>query len=712
MSMVDRLAGKGTALRDVQVKRWLPFPGGPIRMKVEPGGTPGGTGSGDQVTLLAWREAKDAALSRFEPVATGTLAAAGARPAPLEPLSGDVVPDPYASGELFHGPAFHYLRELRRGASGASAILDAGAGSVPYGNKHQGLLDAITHAIPHDSLHLWSKEIASDLVAYPYRIPRIDFFGPLPTSGEVRVEVRFAGFSQGGAHGLAEFDAQLIGSDGVLVALRLVEILLPKGPIGMAPREQRIAFLRDRRFVPGVALSEVGAPTFAAAAPFGATSGDPSAPKPRPSDALSPASPRSSRVAAALTTATAAGVKQSDWLPGNVARIYGVPDGAELVAQVAVKDHVAARAFAHPSRVDVDGDGAIATVRPLRRHPVTITRAADRVSVVDAGPAVLDIAPVRQWWDKWFGIGHWPVEDVYYGLIERFIGDVVVADPDAYAAVRGRSCLYLANHQVGVESLLFSVLVSGLSQVSTVTLAKAEHRTTWLGKLIQHSFTWPGARDPKVITFFDREDKPSLMRIIGEIAAEMQTVGKSAMVHVEGTRSVTCRKPVEKMSSAFIDMAMAVNAPIVPVRFVGALPVEPLETRLEFPVGYGRQDIWLGRPLLPEELASLPLKERKAFVIGAINGLGPSNDDEAPTAPDPAFGQAVADWVARTGASPEHAAVYCTLAARAEVGSPIQQLLDGALSGELVLTESPEDLWLAELARRLFGPNGPRVRVS
>jgi hypothetical protein len=71
-----------------------------------------------------------------------------------------------------------------------------------------------------------------------------------------------------------------------------------------------------------------------------------------------------------------------------------------------------------------------------------------------------------------------------------------------------------------------------LSGVLTVTLAKAEHRTSWLGRLIQHCFSWPGVVDPQVITYFDREDRPSLMRIIGEIAAEMSTTGKSAMVHV------------------------------------------------------------------------------------------------------------------------------------------------------------------------------------
>ena len=41
--------------------------------------------------------------------------------------------DPYASGALFHGPAFQVLRELRMGEAGSSSVLDAGRGQVPFG---------------------------------------------------------------------------------------------------------------------------------------------------------------------------------------------------------------------------------------------------------------------------------------------------------------------------------------------------------------------------------------------------------------------------------------------------------------------------------------------------------------------------------------------------------------------------------------------------
>jgi 1-acyl-sn-glycerol-3-phosphate acyltransferase len=679
MSMVDRMAEAAlaqtgrevTCLENIQLQRWLAFPGGPVRLRTDV------TGNGEtrNVTLLAWRDATDAALSRFEPVATG-LARFGPRvdaPPPFAPLRDAVTTsDPYASGGLFHGPAFQYLTELRVGSNGASAVLYAECGSVPRGHLHQGLLDAATHAIPHDALWQWSAEIPHDQAPYPYRISEMYLHGSLPDTGKVHLEARFAGFD--GGPRFPAMDIQLISVGRVLVSFRLVEILLPKGPIGSASPEARRAFLRDRLYVPGIALSRFDDTT---------------------------------------TRLTGVEVRQSDWLPGNVARIYGVPpSGREnLAAEVAVREHVARRAFVHPSSITVEAGftSARAAMRPLRRHGVHLSVAGDEVAVTDAGPPAQDLTMVRHYWRERIGIGPWPVEDLYYGLIERFVGDVVLVDPEAFARVRGHSCLYLGNHQVGIESLLFSVLISTLSATPAVTLAKAEHKTSWLGWLIAHSFSFPGVSDPNLITFFEREDRESLMKIVNDLGVEMRSGGKSVMVHVEGTRSLACRRPIVKMSSAFIDLALAVGAPIIPVRFVGGLPVAEMEKRLEFPTGFGRQDYWLGRPILPDELAALPYKDRKEVVIAAINGLGPDVMAETPSAPDVAFSAAVNEWIARCGCTPEDAVFFTTLAMLADPGEEVRALCDGARQGKLVVGSGARAEWLARFAEKLFGPHGPQV---
>ncbi|MBI3270542.1 MAG: polyketide synthase dehydratase domain-containing protein [Planctomycetes bacterium] len=684
MSMVDRLAAaaqvhtgeRAVELLDVQARRWLVFPGGPVRLRTEvTGGADDAAGErGVEVVLSAWREGREPTLSRFEPVATGRVrcaaswdAARAAWPA-LSEAESEAVADPYASGALFHGQSFKLVRSLRMGPRGASAILDARPYGVPIGALHQALLDGATHAIPHDELWRWSPDIPRDQVGYPHRIARLRLFAAAPTTGEVRVEVRFGGF-EGDAR-FPAFDIQGIAEGRVWAELRLIEALFPKGTIGTAPREARRAFLRDRRYVPGVGLSSESA---------------------------------------GITRLSAADVRQTDWLPGNVARIYALAlpaGGAAVAEEVAIKEHVARRAFVHPATIDVAADraGAVASVRPLRRHPVRVARDGDVVTVADDGPSVMELSPLRDHWRSWFGLGAWPAEDLYFGLIERFVRDVVISDPAAFAAVRGRSCLYVANHQVGIESVLFSVIVSALSKASTVTLAKAEHRTSWLGRLIQLSFSYPGAKDPRVITHFEREDREALMRIVAELGAEMRAGGRSVMVHVEGTRSLSCRTPVVRMSSAFIDMALGVGAPIVPVRFVGGLPVAELPARLEFPVGGGRQDYWLGRPIHPEALKALPLKDRKQVVLDAINGLGPRHAEESPSPPDPSFEAKVNAWVARTGATPEHATLWSVLDELPAPGSEeTRRLVAGGRAGRLEVPADAPGRWLAELARRLFG---------
>lgn len=649
MSMVDLLAAAARdderliGLRDVRVKGWLVC---------------------DQAVALRCerdeqrvRLVQDTAAGERE-VASATLVVGryGHAPTPLPVVEG-TSPNPYASGSLFHGPAFQLVESLVRSAAGASSILRAD-NAIPSKRLNPGLLDAATHGIPHDDLHAWDERCSPDKVAYPAWIPELELFGPTPTQGQVRCEVRPAGFV--GTPDFPAFEIQLIhrsasldpsGSERVWCRLRLVEACFPKGKLGSAAPLERRAFLRDHACVPGLALSELGPDT---------------------------------------TTLSEPELAASDWLPGTVQGIYGTRE----LAEVAAREHVAAAQHLHPHDVFES--------LPLTRFALDSTREGDRVTVRGDRSGTLDIASIREFWTQWFAHGRWPVEDLYYGLIERFVRRVVLTDPAGFARMKGRSALFLANHQVGVESLVFSILASGLTAVPTVTLAKIEHKSTWLGRLIAHCFAYPGIRDPKLITFFDREDKTSLMRIIAELAAEMRGPGRSVMVHVEGTRALSCTTPVEKMSGAFLDMAIAVGAPVVPVRFVGGLPVAPLEQRIEFPLGMGRQDVYFGSPIEPSELAKLHYGDRKLRVIAAINALGPRNADERPLPGDPAFAAKVEAWQAARGVSHEHATLHEVLLECREPCEQTKTLLAAARASELPEHDDAQR-WLAELARRLLG---------
>jgi len=641
MSMVDLLAQGAcsadpvTSLRDVRVTGWLDFPG-PRTLRTRR--------NAETVRLLAIAADGSESEVACARVSTGEYAS---RPQPFSALPGEESELPYQNGELFHGPAFQVLRSLTRTVEGASSVLDASSG-VPIGRLNPALLDAATHGIPHDRLQLWNESMDPDKVAYPALITEMSFYAATPVNGAVRCEVRPDGFL--GSNDFPAFAVQLITDDGVWCSFRLIESCFPKGTLGGAEPADRMAFLRDRNFVPGLSLSHV--------------EGN----------------------ATVLHDSTVQGV---DWLPGTVAGIYGSSDTVEI----AHKEHIARAHELHP--------GSVPQGLPLHRFELDSQSSEEGVRVTGDGLGSLDLSPLREFWSPWFDRGPWPVEDLYYSLIARFVRRVVVTDPQAFAAVRGRSLLYLGNHQVGVESLLFSIIASALGEVPTVTLAKEEHRTTWLGRLIKHCFTYPGVKDPKVITFFDREDKASLPAILGELATEMSGPGRSVMVHIEGTRSLDCTTPVEKMSGAFLDMAMAVDAPVVPIRFVGGLPRQTLEKRLEFPIGMGQQDIWIGRPILPEQLQSLHYGERKRLVIDSINSLGPAQDEEQPLTGDAEFNARVQAWQEARGISHEHAVLHEVLAEIQEPTEEVARLLAAKSSSSLDTGDSGP--WLSELGRRLLG---------
>jgi 3-hydroxymyristoyl/3-hydroxydecanoyl-(acyl carrier protein) dehydratase/1-acyl-sn-glycerol-3-phosphate acyltransferase len=642
MSMVDLLAQGActadpvTALLDVRVKGWLTFDG-PRTLRTDR--------HGEHVRLVsigADGSETEVATARVQ---TGEY---GRRPRPLPALEAAATELPYETGELFHGPAFQVLESLVRTSMGASSVMRAGS-DVPPGRLSPVLLDGATHGIPHDQLHTWDARLSPDKVAYPAFVPEMHFFGPTPTGGTVRCEVRPDGTM--GSADFPAFQVQIIGDAGVWCSFRLVEACFDKGVIGRASAEDRRAFLRDRAFVPGL---------------------------------------RTSTQTSGTTRLSEDDVAGIDWLPGTVQAIYGTRD----VMDIAVKEHIAAANQVHP--------GIVPAGLPLQRFDLKTERQGATVTVTGDGRGVPCLSPIVDFWRGWFDRDPWLVEDLYYGLIERFVGKVVLTSPEAFDAVRGRSVIYLGNHQVGVESLLFSIIASGLGQVPTVTLAKAEHRHTWLGELIAHCFRYPGVKDPGVIAFFDRDDKGSLPKILEALAVEMTTgPGRSVMVHVEGTRSLDCTTPVQKMSGAFLDMAMAVNAPVVPIRFVGALPRETMDHRIEFPVGMGRQEIYIGEPLLPEELAGLHYGDRKKRVLGAINCLGPRNADERPLPGDPEFAARVATWRLDHSVSEEHAVLGCVLAERAEPVAETRVLLETETSS--APPDDPTRRWIAELARRITG---------
>jgi len=589
-------------------------------------------------------------------------------PEALPALAGDALPNPYASGALFHGPAFQLLLSGNRTETGASSTLTAGpldlpeAQRVPRGLLHPALLDAGLHGIPHDRLDLWSSEIGADRVAYPARVLSLDVYGPTPSRGSVRCEVRFDGFLL--KPDLPRFRLQWIGDAGVFCEMTLVEACFPKGRLGMLPALDRRAFLRDRRYVAGASLSRM--------------------------------SSRETRLSQAEADA-------SDWMPGTLESIYGTRDAG----RIAVNEHVGAREHVHP--------GLLPAGLPLTRPDVTVTLDGADVVVVDAPPSAqrLDLSAVRRYWSEALGVSDdWLGRDLWEGLIQRFVSRVVLTDPQGFQGVVGRPAIYVANHQVQMESLLVTNLLAALSQSSVVTMANSKHEQGWIGWVLRSLFSHPGCTDPRSIVYFDPTRPDSMFDILKDLKPRLVRGACSFFVHAQGTRSQSCRERTTKLSSLFIDLAAELGLPIVPIRFTGGLPVEPITGKLELPVGYGQQQYWIGQPISAAELGSLPYAQRKRCVLDAINALGVDPSLEQPSAPDPAFAGAVERCVAQTGTDELRAALFATLQQVVDPGLETQALLAGVERGELALPSTPSGQWLGHFARGLLGPDALRVRVA
>jgi len=303
-------------------------------------------------------------------------------------------------------------------------------------------------------------------------------------------------------------------------------------------------------------------------------------------------------------------------------------------------------------------------------------------------------------WRDFLKVGEWPGEVLFSALFRRFVGSVVREDSDDFNSLKGDPVLYLANHQVGIESILFGFSVSALAGSPINVVAKTEHQNSWIGQLLAHLYSYPTLKDPQLMFYFDRDDQHAMLKLLSKLKEMMIEQGRSLLIHVDGTRALSCRQPVKQLSAVFLDLAIELNIPIIPVGFVGGLPIEPLETRLEFPIGYARQNYHLGTAIYPEELKKRPNAERKSLILERLNQLA-ETADSSPNAPNHQFEQAVHLRMKQTGMSEVRAVLYKILEEAAVPDSDVRTLLQYIREEHLELSDSPKDRWLGELGQWL-----------
>ena len=331
-------------VRDLSLRSWIVLDDGPQRLRRTLGRDADGASA---VTLSTWREAARAALSREEPVTRASVALADAwPPAPPDPeplAAPEPVPDPYEAAELFHGPAFRLLGDLRADAGGVRARIDFDASPAPLGVLHPVALDA---ALQAGAVKRWGEWCGAEVGAgkcLPVRLVELSLHGPTPRGGAGRLEMRGRGVDGHPRFPILEFS--IYSNDALWARMSVVFVAVPESRLDDFPQRARRAHLRDRARGTGVRVSTLLDGT--------TTLGD-------------------EELAAA------------EWIPRTVRMAYGIEGAEDLAMAVALREHAAARFDVHPAEIVLAGETATCPARPGARLALRGAREGRRVTVRDA----------------------------------------------------------------------------------------------------------------------------------------------------------------------------------------------------------------------------------------------------------------------------------------------------------------------------------------
>ncbi|PKL47313.1 MAG: hypothetical protein CVV42_13355 [Candidatus Riflebacteria bacterium HGW-Riflebacteria-2] len=239
---------------------------------------------------------------------------------------------------------------------------------------------------------------------------------------------------------------------------------------------------------------------------------------------------------------------------------------------------------------------------------------------------------LRERWVKSAG-SHRFFHDLLGAMFGTFVSRVVIQNPAAFAEIAKKPIIFLANHQIGLESPLFMAMAYGMTGLPIEAVAKPDHVNAWLSFLLAFARDSLGENHPFRLMYFDRQNPQELIDTLKK-AGQPEA---SLLVHVEGTRAASADQPVTRLSSIFLDMAIDKNLPLVPLRFAGGLPAEPSSERHDFPYGNGKQDYLIGAPVMPEQLKKMPYGQRPRYLMEQINTLGPAKGEDILLPPDRTF---------------------------------------------------------------------------
>jgi NAD(P)-dependent dehydrogenase (short-subunit alcohol dehydrogenase family)/1-acyl-sn-glycerol-3-phosphate acyltransferase/acyl carrier protein len=671
-----------------------------------------------KVVLKQFREAPRAELSRWEPFCVGQVLMASEFPASpegprfirekcLREFSGQEL---YQGGYRFHGPKFQKLLKmvLHPQIKGTTFIETVGRDKMASPLAWTLFMDAVAQSIPHEESLPWMEK-TQGRVGFPLGVEQVQFFRDWPEASHLRCEFELLGIEQEGR--LPKFEIRVYDGEGerapLWAQLLWHEVLIDLGQLAEISPQDRVRFLRDRQPFPQWSLSN----------------------------------PQSSQT----SLISLKDLKSYDWLPGTMAQVYLNPielkeyqslkaEAAQywLAPRIAAKEWVAKLESIHPASVQVMESGensfrAISERRPLNQIPFRWDFNGIVFRVEQNGPDRPWMTPIYSYFSQALNVELPTIAKLVGGIGEKFGREVVLADPEDYNRLRGKPVLYLGNHQTFIESAITMICLHVIGQIPVVALAKQEHVGLWVGKLDQLIATYPGLSGGSRTLYIDRNNASELLQTFSQLKNDVLDKNNSLLVHAEGKRSRRANQPIKKISNVLIDLSIQAGVPILPMRFRGGLPLQDADPKCDFPVGYGRQSLWIGRSMAPADLEALPYAQRATYICDAINQLG-GEDNEFPEPADEVFGDEVKAWREYCGAEEASAVIFQALRRYSTLPNipermGVHQILDPwdrfILAGNLgqklrqptalILPDDEIGHWIQKLARWVFASNGPKI---
>jgi 3-hydroxymyristoyl/3-hydroxydecanoyl-(acyl carrier protein) dehydratase len=585
-------------------------------------------------------------------------------PRAVPPLpEGEPQGNPYEAGVFEAGLSWQVVTELVLGAEGASATLDPNH-ALPGAALHPAFIEAALQTVLPKNGRFWSA-LPQEHALRPVAIEAAEFFRPPKRlTGSVRLESRLESVADGKVYTRHTF----VHDNRTCAQFTAVFALTGPTPWDRLPRSAKRALASGKGFEQGMLST--------------------------PTDEKG-----QTLVLDALPSAP----------EGLWRALYGLSADEDPCLGVALREHVARLAHGHPRWVRLYPEGgssftAESATAPGMHYPLSVKKNRGKRLVVSSAAPFPEfekgLSLLRTRWglsESWLG------EDLLRGIFHRFGGGMVIEDPQGFAALSGCGVLYLANHQLDLESIFSVILMSVLADSKTQVMAREEARGSYFGRLFSILDRRGGLPDPGLFALVERQDIAGMWRAFQAYLDKVRDEQMSFLVHVEGAHKERAREPVGRISAALVDSAVERGLPIVPVRFAGSLPVEPESAHPEFPAALGPFRAILGSPFLAEHLLRYPSKARCELVCRALNTLGEPYDrleDERPSAGDPAWVAAVERRQREAKVSRDQAVVYCLLSELSNPSEETKQVLalaDGRLKrGEI----AP---WMADFARDILG---------